>query len=58
MVLGNLVALQYGSTMIYPSGSFDPTATLSAVTKEKCTAFYGVPTMYTAALKELDNNPG
>ena len=28
MVLGNLVALQYGSTMVYPSGSFDPTATL------------------------------
>ena len=59
MVLGNLVALQYGSTMVYPAGSYEPKATLEAVTKEKCTAFYGVPTMFTAALKELDNSsPG
>jgi fatty-acyl-CoA synthase len=59
MVLGNLVALQYASTMVYPAASFDVQSTLQAVTKEKCTAFYGVPTMFTAALKELDNSsPG
>ena len=57
MVLGNLVAMQYGSTMVYPNEGFDPVSSLEATTKEKCTAFYGVPTMFTAALKELEKNP-
>jgi len=43
--------------MVYPSGSYDPVTALKATTDEKCTAFYGVPTMYTAALKELEKNP-
>ena len=42
--------------MVYPSEGFDPAASLKAVTEEKCTAFYGVPTMYVATLKELSAN--
>jgi fatty-acyl-CoA synthase len=53
MVLGNLVAMQYGSAVVYPAEGFDPAESLKAVTEEKCTAFYGVPTMYVATLKEL-----
>jgi len=50
MVIGNLVAMHYASSMIYPSEGFDPQKTLEAVTQEKCTALYGVPTMFTAVL--------
>lgn len=53
MVLGNLVAVNYGSTMVYPSLAFDPVETIKAVHEERCTALYGVPTMFTAVLKEL-----
>lgn len=46
MVLGNMVALNYGAAMIYPSEGFDPEASIKAVAKERCTALYGVPTMF------------
>ena len=52
-VLGNMVALNYGATMVYPSESFEPRASLEAVSKEKCQALYGVPTMFIAMLEEL-----
>jgi fatty-acyl-CoA synthase len=39
--------------MVYPSASFDPEATIKAVGSEKCTALYGVPTMFIAMLDEL-----
>ncbi|MFI4998720.1 MAG: AMP-binding protein [Reyranellales bacterium] len=50
MVMGNLGCLTHGSTMVYPSEAFDPLATLQAVAEEKCTALYGVPTMFIAQL--------
>jgi fatty-acyl-CoA synthase len=50
MVMGNLGCLTHGSTMIYPAEAFDPLATLQAVEAEKCTALYGVPTMFIAQL--------
>jgi fatty-acyl-CoA synthase len=50
MVMGNLGCLTHGSTMIYPSEAFDPLATLQAVAEERCTALYGVPTMFIAEL--------
>ncbi len=50
MVMGNLGCLTHGSTMIYPSEAFDPLATLQAVAEERCTALYGVPTMFIAQL--------
>ena len=56
MVIGNLAALNYGAAMVYPSDSFDPAATLEAVTKYKCTSVYGVPTMFIAYLEEYGKN--
>jgi fatty-acyl-CoA synthase len=50
MVMGNLGCLTHGSTMVYPSPVFDPAATLQAVQDERCTALYGVPTMFVAEL--------
>ncbi|HZP98869.1 MAG TPA: AMP-binding protein [Reyranella sp.] len=50
MVMGNLGCLTHGSTMIYPAEAFDPLATLKAVSEERCTALYGVPTMFIAQL--------
>ncbi|MFO1039025.1 MAG: AMP-binding protein [Geminicoccaceae bacterium] len=50
MVLGNLACITHGSAMVYPGGGFDPLATLQTVAEERCTALYGVPTMFIAEL--------
>ncbi len=50
MVMGNLACAVHGATMVYPSEAFDPGAVLEAVEAERCTALYGVPTMFIAAL--------
>lgn len=54
MVMGNLACLAHGVTMVYPSPSFDPLATLRAVQAERCSALYGVPTMFIAMLQHPD----
>ena len=51
-VLGTLAAVVYGAAMIVPAESFDPTATLDAVQRERATALYGVPTMFIAQLED------
>ena len=53
MVVGNLAALAYGSTLIYPSEGFDPVATLEAIERHKATTLYGVPTMFVSVLETL-----
>lgn len=50
MVMGNLASVTLGCTMVYPGEGFDPLATLQTIEKEKCTAVYGVPTMFIAEL--------
>lgn len=50
MVMGNLGCITHGATMIYPSEGFDPLACLETVQAERCTALYGVPTMFIAQL--------
>ncbi|HEY0596486.1 AMP-binding protein [Sphingopyxis sp.] len=50
MVMGNLASITHGAAMIYPSEGFDPEAVLRAVEAERCTALYGVPTMFIAVL--------
>jgi len=50
MVLGNLACVTHGAAMVYPAEGFDPLATLEAVEAERCTALYGVPTMFIAEL--------
>jgi fatty-acyl-CoA synthase len=52
MVMGNLASVTCGAAMIYPSAGFDPKTTLRAVEQERCTALYGVPTMFIAALAD------
>src|SRR5437762_36303 len=49
-VLGTLVCAVYGAAMVIPAESFDPLATLQAIQDERCTALYGVPTMFIAEL--------
>ena len=48
-VLGVMAALTHGTTLV-PLEIFDPLLMLAAVQKEKCTAVYGVPTMFIAEL--------
>jgi fatty-acyl-CoA synthase len=45
-VIGVMVALTSGATLVLPSAQFDALATLEAVEAERCTAVYGVPTMF------------
>ncbi|NIJ35884.1 fatty-acyl-CoA synthase [Sphingopyxis panaciterrae] len=54
MVMGNLAAITHGAAMVYPSEGFDPEAVLHAVAAERCTALYGVPTMFIALLAHPD----
>lgn len=48
-VMGTLASVATGATMV-PIISFDPLTVLKAVQDEKCTALYGVPTMFIAEL--------
>ncbi|MBL8481917.1 MAG: AMP-binding protein [Rhodocyclaceae bacterium] len=50
MVMGNLGCLTHGATMVYPGESFDALATLETLAGERCSACYGVPTMFIAML--------
>jgi fatty-acyl-CoA synthase len=50
MVLGNLACITHGAAMVYPSEGFEPLASLQTVQDERCTALYGVPTMFIAEL--------
>lgn len=51
MVMGNLACITHGSTMVYPSPVFNPLESLQATHEERCTASYGVPTMFIAMLE-------
>lgn len=55
MVMGNLACTSHGATMVIPAPGFDPALTLRAVSEERCTSLYGVPTMFIAewALPDL-----
>jgi fatty-acyl-CoA synthase len=50
-VLGVLCATTHGATMVFPHETFQAEATLAAVEAERCTALYGVPTMFIAQLE-------
>ena len=54
MVMGNLACVAHGAAMVYPSEAFDPLATLETIEAERCTALYGVPTMFVAQLQHAD----
>jgi fatty-acyl-CoA synthase len=48
MVMANLGCTSHGATMVIPAPGFDPGLTLEAISDERCTAVYGVPTMFIA----------
>jgi fatty-acyl-CoA synthase len=50
MVMGNLAATSHGACVVLSSEQFEPAAVLDAVQRERCTALYGVPTMFIAEL--------
>lgn len=53
-VLGTTVCLVHGSALIVPAPAFDPKATLRTIAAERCSAIYGVPTMFSAQLDQAD----
>ena len=55
-ILGYMATATHGSAIVFPTEAFDPHATLKSVQEEKCTALYGVPTMFIAELELLQNN--
>jgi fatty-acyl-CoA synthase len=51
MVMGVLGCATWGATMVFPGEAFEPKSVLEAVQAERCTALYGVPTMFIAELE-------
>ena len=49
-VIGTLVCMLTGATLILPSPTFDALATMQAIHDERATTIYGVPTMFIAEL--------
>lgn len=52
MVMGNLGALCHGASVVYPAASFDAAKTLQALSQEKCTSIFAVPTMFIQMVNE------
>ncbi|KAF9361491.1 Fatty-acid-CoA ligase [Mortierella sp. AD094] len=50
LVLASLAAMTHGSSIVYPSESFDAEATMRAISEERATAVHGVPTMFVGEL--------
>src|SRR5262249_43195516 len=50
-MLGTLAALTHGSAVVLPAAVFDAKACLESIEEHRCTAFYGVPSMFTAVLR-------
>jgi fatty-acyl-CoA synthase len=51
MVMGVLGCATHGAAMVFPGEAFEPKSVLEAVQAERCTALYGVPTMFIAELE-------
>ena len=54
MVMGNLAALTHGACIVYLGEGFDAGTTLATVAAERCTALYGVPTMFIAMVDHAE----
>jgi fatty-acyl-CoA synthase len=50
MVLGVLAAMTHTAASVLPGEGFEPLSVLQTVADERCTALYGVPTMFIAEL--------
>jgi fatty-acyl-CoA synthase len=56
MVIGNLACMTHGTAMIYPSESFEASATLETIETQSCTGVLGVPSMFIAMLQNQNFN--
>lgn len=54
MVMGVLGCVTHGAAIVLPGEAFDPADVLNSVEAEKCTALYGVPTMFIAELEHSE----
>ncbi|MDP6405715.1 MAG: AMP-binding protein [Alphaproteobacteria bacterium] len=54
MVMGSLGCVTTGATMVFPAEAFDADSVLKALAEEKCSAVYGVPTMFVGMLQHSD----
>lgn len=54
MVMGVLGCATHGAAMVFPGEAFEPKSVLDALQAERCTALYGVPTMFIAELEHAD----
>lgn len=54
MVMANIGCTTHGATMVIPGPGFEPGVTLQTVQDERCTAVYGVPTMFIAMQSHPD----
>lgn len=53
-VLGTLCSVVHGAAMVFPAEVFQAGMSLHAIESERCTAVYGVPTMFIAMLEHTD----
>jgi fatty-acyl-CoA synthase len=51
-VLATLGCSTHGACLVLPSEAFEPLAALEAIQAERCTALYGVPTMFIMQLEQ------
>lgn len=54
-ILGYMATATHGAAIVFPTESFNARAVLKAVQEEKCTALYGVPTMFLEELGLIDS---
>jgi fatty-acyl-CoA synthase len=54
MVMGVLGCATYGAAMVFPAEAFEPKSVLEALEAERCTALFGVPTMFIAELEHSE----
>ncbi|KAJ5908134.1 hypothetical protein N7495_000816 [Penicillium taxi] len=54
-ILGYMATVTHGSAIVFPSESFDAYAALKSVQEEKCTALYGVPTMFLEEISLIES---
>lgn len=53
LVLATMASLTHATSMV-PVDLYSPVKVMDAITRERCTAFHGVPTMYIAMLEHPD----
>jgi len=54
MVMGTLGCVMRAAKMVFPSEVFSPESCLDALDNERCTALYGVPTMFVSMFSQAD----